>query len=109
MQVNWIRADLLAVVCDVYCDFVTFPFGIPGEVWYLIVSTPDLCCLSYFNWIAIVKEYIILTCTDPGIFRQGVGGRGPGQSDKKSSAVFFVLFFIIFFGPQLILQKSKIN
>ena len=22
--------DLLALVCDVYCDFVTFPFGIPG-------------------------------------------------------------------------------
>ena len=24
------RADLLALVCDVYCDFVTFPFGITG-------------------------------------------------------------------------------
>ena len=22
------RADFLALVCDVYCDFVTFPFGI---------------------------------------------------------------------------------
>ena len=46
------RADLLALVCDVYCDFVTFPFGIPGQVWYWIVSIPDPCCLSYFviNW-----------------------------------------------------------
>ena len=35
-------ADLLALVCDVYCDFVTFPFGILGQVWYLIVSIPDL-------------------------------------------------------------------
>ena len=26
------RADLLALVCDVYCDFVTFPFGILGQV-----------------------------------------------------------------------------
>ena len=43
------RADLLALVCDVYCDFVTFPFGILGQVWYLIVSIPDPCCLSYFN------------------------------------------------------------
>ena len=42
------RADLLALVCDVYCDFVTFPFGILGQVWYLIVSIPDPCCLSYF-------------------------------------------------------------
>ena len=32
-------ADLLAFVCDVYCDFVTFPFGILGQLWYLIVST----------------------------------------------------------------------
>ena len=32
-----------------YCDFVTFPFGILGQVWYLIVSIPDLCCLSNFK------------------------------------------------------------
>ena len=31
------RADLLALVCDVYCDFITFPFGILGQVWDLIV------------------------------------------------------------------------
>ena len=44
----WERADLLAVVCGVYCEFVTFPFIILGQVWYLIVSTPDLCTLTYF-------------------------------------------------------------
>ena len=43
------RAYLLVLVCDVYCDFVTFPFGILGQVWYLIVSIPDPCCLSYFH------------------------------------------------------------
>ena len=31
------------------CDFVTFPCGILGQVWYLIVSIPDLCHLSYFT------------------------------------------------------------
>ena len=31
------------------CDFVTFPFGILGQVWYLIVSIPDPCCILYFN------------------------------------------------------------
>ena len=42
------RADLLAaLVCDVYCDCVTFPFGILGQVWYLIVFIPDPCCRSY--------------------------------------------------------------
>ena len=40
--------DLLALVCDVYCGFVTFPCGILGQVWYLIVSIPDFCRLSYF-------------------------------------------------------------
>ena len=28
---------------------VTFPFDILGQVWYLIVSIPDLCPLSYFH------------------------------------------------------------
>ena len=28
------------------CAFVTFPCGILGQVWYLIVLIPDLCCLS---------------------------------------------------------------
>ena len=32
------------------CDFVTFPCGIPGQVWYLIVLIPDLCRLSYFGF-----------------------------------------------------------
>ena len=44
----WERADLSALVCGVYCAFVTFPFGILGQVWYLIVSIPDLCTLTYF-------------------------------------------------------------
>ena len=30
------------------CVFVTFPYGILDQVWYLIVSILDLCCLSYF-------------------------------------------------------------
>ena len=35
-----------ALVCGVYCDFVTFPFGILVQVFYLIVSLSflhDLC------------------------------------------------------------------
>ena len=31
------------------CDFVTFPCGTLGQVWYLIVFIPDLCHLSYFH------------------------------------------------------------
>ena len=31
------------------CVFVTFPFGILGQFWYLIGSIPDLCHISYFE------------------------------------------------------------
>ena len=41
------RAYTLALAFVVYCDFVTFPFGILGQVRYLIVPIPDPCCLSY--------------------------------------------------------------
>ena len=40
------------VVLD--CVVVTFPFGILSQVWYLVVSIPDLCPLSYFHTLRIV-------------------------------------------------------
>ena len=36
------------------CVFVTFLCGILGQVWYLIVSIPDLCPLSYFSKLIIL-------------------------------------------------------
>ena len=33
----WQRADLLALVGDVYCIFVSFPCGILGQVWNLSI------------------------------------------------------------------------
>ena len=36
-----------------YCVFVTFQCGILGQVWYLIVSTPDLCHFSYLCYAFI--------------------------------------------------------
>ena len=45
----WERADLLLVlVDDVNRIFISFPCGILGQVWYLVVSFPDLCRLSHF-------------------------------------------------------------
>ena len=35
-----------------------FPIGILGQVWYLIVSIPDLCTLTYFYLIKTVTEYV---------------------------------------------------
>ena len=51
------RADLLALVSDVYCDWVTFPFGILGQVWYLIVWIPDPCCISNFERLLIDTKF----------------------------------------------------
>ena len=33
-----------------------FPIGILGQVWYLIVSIPDLCTLTYFQRTCLVGE-----------------------------------------------------
>ena len=47
----WERADLLALVCGVYYEFVTFPLvSLVSCGTYLIVSIPDLCTLTYFVW-----------------------------------------------------------
>ena len=54
----WEKADLLALVGDVYCIFVTFPCGILGQVWYLIVFIPDHCWLSYvYAFISLNECY----------------------------------------------------
>ena len=46
----WERADLLALLCVVFsCVCVTFPYGVPCQVRYLIVSVPDLCLSLFFN------------------------------------------------------------
>ena len=37
------RADLLALVCDVYCDLLLSILVYIGQVWNLIVSNPGPC------------------------------------------------------------------
>ena len=39
---SWLSFVVSTVVCH-------FPIGILGQVWYLIVSIPDLCTLTYFH------------------------------------------------------------
>ena len=50
------RADILARVWGVYYEFVTFPIGVLGRVWCLIVSIPDLCTLTYFEIVNICRH-----------------------------------------------------
>ena len=54
----WQKADLLALVVMFNCVFVTFLCGILGQMWYLIVSIPDLCRLSYFANYVNRESYI---------------------------------------------------
>ena len=51
----WEKADLLALVGDDYCSFLTFPCGILGQVWYLIVLFPDLCLFFTFTKLVAKK------------------------------------------------------
>ena len=53
------------LVGDVYCIFVTFPCGVLGQVWYLIVSLPDPCPLSYFYTHMTFMEISGLNRTSP--------------------------------------------
>ena len=43
----WVRAN---------CEF--FTFGILGQVWYLIVTIPDLCTLTYFKFVFFVCGFM---------------------------------------------------
>ena len=47
----WERANLLALLYVMFsCVFITFPCGVLGQVWYLIVSIPDICLLTFFSY-----------------------------------------------------------
>ena len=60
MVTCWEKADILALLCAMYyCVFVTFPCGVLGQVWCLIVSIPDFCILSYFYDSILLIDLII--------------------------------------------------
>ena len=72
MVTCWERADLLALMFVMSnCDFVTSPCGILGQVWYLIVLIPDLCCLSYFYWICDKNMIIKVAVFDTTYYSSG--------------------------------------
>ena len=52
----WDGADLLALVCGVLLWVCYSPIGILGQVWYLIVSIPDICTLTYFVFSPSYKD-----------------------------------------------------
>ena len=45
------------------CVSVTVPCGILGQMWYLIVLIPDLCCLPYLIHSEMPLHYTICSFT----------------------------------------------
>ena len=45
------------------CVCVTFPYDILGQVWYLIVSIPDLCLLPYFALFELMPYVPVIGVT----------------------------------------------
>ena len=56
------RTDLLVLLCMMFSfGFVTFPYGVPGQMSYLIVSYPNIFLLPYFNCTSVYHE-VCLPC-----------------------------------------------
>ena len=52
-------AGFLALLYVMFsCIFVTFPYGILGQMWYLIVLIPDLCLLLYLEYACTCIQMI---------------------------------------------------
>ena len=65
----WERANFLALFCAMsYCGFVTFPFGVLGQMWYLIVSIPDLCHLTFVFGSCFVVQNLVSFLVLPSPF-----------------------------------------
>ena len=47
-----------SLICDVSYVFVTFPFVVMGQVWYLILPIPDLCLLPQFD----IRDQVCHAC-----------------------------------------------
>ena len=62
------------------CVFVTFPYGVLGRVWYLIVLFPDICVSLYFKHFHV---------TDWTQFCDG--RRSKGIVEQSINATFIVL------------------
>ena len=67
----WEGANLLGLLYVMfYCVFVTFLCGVLGQVWYLIVSIPDFCLLTYDDSVLLLHflGFKILNLNIFGVF-----------------------------------------
>ena len=54
----WSPAGKVLLYVIFSCVFFTFPYSVLGQVWFLIVSIPDLCLLLYFAHNCCTKRKI---------------------------------------------------
>ena len=56
--------------------FINFPYGVPGNVWYLIVSIPVRCLPLYFTSLMSISECGPLDqpCNGHVDFETAIGG-----------------------------------
>ena len=57
-QVTCINLKSVALVCGILLLVCYFPIGILGRVWYLIVSIPDLCILTYLTIFIFIVLFV---------------------------------------------------
>ena len=51
------RADLLVLLYMMFsCVFVIFPYGVLGQVWYLMVLIPDIFLVPHFETIIKIGQ-----------------------------------------------------
>ena len=76
-----------------------FPIGILGQVWYLILSIPDLCTFTYFA-LLLVYNQILKSASESWLFgsvvRTLVMYRGdPGLIPSEGTGIFSVLLYYV--------------
>ena len=62
-----VRADLLVLLYVIFsCVFVTLPYGVLDQMWYLIVRIPDFCLIAYFEYLlfAIDSFHIVISLSN---------------------------------------------
>ena len=106
---KWLTSWLSFVMF--YCGFVIFPYGILGQVWYLIVSIPDLCRLSYINYSVssrILAE-IIKVVTTPNITLQflPLQKNNPKRNSNSLSAYWNSNWLSIFLDTFVVAVSEK--
>ena len=69
----WETAYHLSLLCIMFpCVFVTFPYGVSGHVWYLIVAIPDLCNSTILIEHTVSKQWPCFVCQCPTKKPQGL-------------------------------------